>query len=151
MKNHEQEKETIEAEETGNHGDGQSRPTTAPTTAKAVIGLTVILALAYLFNSPILVMLYPKVSEDYYQYVEFVSVRANVYECMFFLFFTVVYLQSKRLVKSLSCSMMILTAGSVVDKLIFGFKGYLYTDLILIAVAIVISIKVYVRENRRGG
>lgn len=93
-------------------------------------------------------MVYPKVSEDYYQYVEFVAVRAKVYECMFFLFFWLVYLQAGKMVKSLAASMMVLTAGSVVDKLIFGFTSYLYTDFILVGLAIIISIKVYVREIR---
>jgi hypothetical protein len=115
--------------------------------------LTIIILLgsAYLLNSPILQMVYPKVSEDYYQYVEFVATRARVYECMFFLFFWLVFLQAKGMVKSLAAGMMVLTAGSVVDKLFFGFYGYLYSDYILVAVAIIISIVVYVRENRRGG
>ncbi len=115
------------------------------------LGIIVLLGLAYLLNSPILQAVYPKVSEDYYQYVDFVATRAKVYECMFFLFFWLLYLQSVRTVKSLAAGMMIMTAGSVVDKLIFGFYGYLYTDYLLGAVAIIISIVVYVRENRRGG
>lgn len=101
-----------------------------------------------MLNSPILQMVYPKVSEDYYQYVAFVAARAKVYECMFFLFFWLVYSLAERMVKSLAAGMMILTAGSVVDKLFFGFYGYLYTDYILAVVAIIISIRVYVREVR---
>jgi hypothetical protein len=112
------------------------------------LGIIILLGTCYLLNSPILQMVYPKVSEDYYQYVEFVAVRARVYECMFFLFFWLLFLQSKGMVKSISAGMLILTAGSVVDKLIFGFTSYLYTDFILVGLAIIISIKVYVRESK---
>lgn len=113
------------------------------------LGVIILLGLAYLLNSPILQRVYDVT--DYYQYVEFVATRAKVYDCMFFLSFWLLYLQSGGLVKSVACGMMILTAGSVVDKLVFGFTNYLYTDLLLIAVAIFISIRLYVRENRRGG
>lgn len=112
------------------------------------LGVIILLGACYLLNSPILQMVYPKVSEDYYQYVEFVATRAKVYECMFFLFFWLVYSLAERMVKSLAAGMMVLTAGSVVDKLFFGFTDYLYSDYILVAVAIIISIRVYVREVR---
>ncbi len=112
------------------------------------LSIIILLGAAYLLNSLILQAVYPNVSEDYYQYVEFVAVRAKVYECMFFLFFWLVFLQAKGIVKSLAAGMMVLTAGSVVDKLFFGFTSYLYSDLLLLAFAITISIIVYVRESR---
>lgn len=108
----------------------------------------ILLAACYMLNSPILQMVYPKVSEDYYQYVAFVAARAKVYECMFFLFFWLLFVESKRMVKSIAAFGMIVTAGSVVDKLFFGFYDYLYSDYILVVVAIIISIRVYVREIR---
>jgi hypothetical protein len=113
--------------------------------------IIILLGLAYLLSSPILNHYIPNAGVDWHQYAKFMTAKTKVYECMFFLFFWLLYLQSVRMVKSLAAGMMVLTAGSVVDKLIFGFYGYLYTDYLLGAVAIIISIVVYVRENRRGG
>lgn len=112
------------------------------------LGIIILLGLVYFLNSPILQMVYPKVSEDYYQYVAFVATRAKVYECMFFLFFWLVFLQAKGMVKSFAVGMMVMTAGSVVDKVFFGFHDYLYSDYILAVVSLFIMYKVYVRETR---
>ena len=115
------------------------------------VGVIILLALAYILNSPILKSCFPDMGKDWHQYAEFWITRSKVYECMFFLFFWLIYLQSNRMVKSIAAGMMVLAAGSVVDKVFFNITSYLYTDYVLGAVAIIISIVVYVRENRRGG
>lgn len=109
--------------------------------------LLILLGVMYLANSVVLTMIFPNVSTDYSEYIKFVSERNKVYEFMFTGFFLVSFLDSKRLPKSVSCFFMILTCGSFIDKTIFNITHYLFSDIILLIVALLISIYVYVRED----
>jgi hypothetical protein len=107
------------------------------------------LGLAYAFNSVVLGMVYPNVSNDYDQYIAFIAARNIIYECMFAGFFLLSYLVSVKLMKAISCFFLVLSAGSVIDKGLFGITQYLKSDIILIIIALTLSFIVYVRENKR--
>lgn len=109
--------------------------------------LLILLGAIYIGNSIVLSWLFPKASEDYYQFIAFVEERNKIYEFMFTGFFLVSFLDSKRLPKSISCFFMILTCGSFIDKTIFNITHYLLSDIILAIVAFLISFYVYVREQ----
>lgn len=113
-----------------------------------VIAILALLGVVYLANYKVLLMIYPLAETDYYEFRKFYYERNKVYEFMFTGFFLVSFLDSKnRLSKSVACFFMTLTCGSFIDKTIFGISKYLWSDLILVLVAFIISIYVYVREN----
>ncbi len=109
------------------------------------------LGLAFLLNGVILTNIYPNVSTDWSEYIRFVAMRNNVYEVMFALLFWLTYLSSERrsVIRFIACALMILAAGSVIDKCFFGITTYLKSDIILIILSIVISTYVYVRERKQ--
>src|SRR5690349_5426667 len=111
--------------------------------------LVLLLIVLYLGNAPIMSVLYPDVSIDWKQYIQFWYTRSQLYEIMFMLFCTVIFYSVKeQWVKSLTCFLGILVTGSVVDKCIFGFYQYLYSDFILIGVAFITSFYVYGRAKK---
>jgi hypothetical protein len=109
------------------------------------------LGLAFLLNSVILTKIYPGVSTNWDEYIKFVSMRNNVYEVMFALFFWLTYLSSERgsVLRFIACALMILAAGSVIDKCFFGITTYLKSDILLIILSIVISTYGYFRERKQ--
>lgn len=109
--------------------------------------LVIILIAGYLLNSPILKLVYPKVSEDYYQYIAFVSARNIFYEGMFLLFSLVIFRATHGITKSLITFLMVLVGGSFVDKAIFKITWYLYSDILLVGVAILTAYLVYARNK----
>lgn len=110
--------------------------------------ILIILGMAYILNSPILQWIYPGVSDNYYQFIEFIQARNQVYEIMFTGFFLLVFLYARNLTKAIACFFLVLASGSVVDKTVFHVTKYLLSDIILLIVAILISIKVYAGENK---
>lgn len=114
--------------------------------------LVILLGLCYVLNSVILQKIYPNVSTDWDEYLKFVSMRNNVYEVMFALFFWLTYLSSNKgtVIRSLSCFFSILAFGSVIDKC-FGITTYLKSDVLLIFISIVISVYGFFRERKQRG
>lgn len=113
--------------------------------------LLIILGLAFILNSVVLTRIYPNVSTDLDEYYKFVAMRNNVYEVMFALFFWLTYLSSERgsVLRFIACALMILAAGSVIDKCFFGITTYLKSDILLIILSIVISLYVFLRERKQ--
>jgi len=111
--------------------------------------ILIVLGAAYVLNSVVLKKVYPLVSDSWDQYVSFVATRNIVYEWMFAFFFLLVFLSTHKLVRAVACFFMVLAFGSVVDKTFFGITWYLVSDVLLVVVALLLSIYVYVRENKR--
>lgn len=111
--------------------------------------IMLLLVIIYIGNSPILQLVYPNVSSNYYSYVAFVKARYCAYEIMFFLFCMVIYFNTPhKLVKVITVFLWILVFGSVVDKCIFDISNYLITDIFLIIIALITSIYVYGRATK---
>jgi|688.fasta_scaffold08777_2 hypothetical protein len=109
--------------------------------------ILILLGLAYILNSIVLGWVYPNASTDYEQYVSFVSTRNLVYEFMFGFFFLLTYLLSEKLMKVFACFFLMLAFGSIVDKSL-GITYYLKSDILLIAISLIASVVVYVREYK---
>lgn len=65
------------------------------------------------------------------------------YDTMLFFMAFVTFLNVKGVLKLLSCFLVIMTGGSFIDKVVFGLNQYLYSDLILIVIAVSLSIHFY--------
>lgn len=107
-----------------------------------------LLGIVFVSNSLVLQWIYPDVSKDYYQYIEFVSTRNKVYEFMFAGFFLLTYFNTKGLSKSIAFFFFTLAFGSFVDKVFFGVTHYLYSDILLVLFALTLSYLIYARENK---
>lgn len=112
-----------------------------------VIASLIILGLSYFLNYPILIRIYPKVSEDYYQYIDFVSVRFKLYDMMLACAFWIIFMvANNRFMKSFACFLMVLASCSFIDKAVFHVSNYLASDIIMVIVSLIVSINVYVRK-----
>ena len=109
--------------------------------------ILILLGFAYILNSIVLGWVYPNASNNYDEFLEYIATRNIVYECMFFLFFLLVYLLSERFMKAISCFFFVLTFGSIIDKCL-GITTYLKSDFLLIVIASILSYLVYVRERK---
>lgn len=111
--------------------------------------ILILLGLAYVLKYPVLSRMYPNVSVDYDQYCAFQKAQNIWYEFMFFGFFIETFLLTNRntIMRSVACFFLILTGGSLIDKAIFDITQYLISDFVLIAIALAISIFIYVRKD----
>lgn len=113
------------------------------------LALLICIGLSFVLNSLVLGYIYPEVSTDYYQYIEFVRIRNIVYEVMFAAFFFLSYALSEGFFKAVACFFAVMAFGSAVDKMM-GITWYLASDIVLVIVSLIISTFVYVRQLRRG-
>lgn len=58
---------------------------------------------------------------------------------MFLVLIGAIYLETEGILKAMSCFIMILVAASVIDKAFFKITTYIYSDLVLIVVALTAS------------
>lgn len=109
------------------------------------IGLLVAFVLLWFLNSPILQRIYNV--KDYYGYVDFVATRFKVYEVMFMILAGVCFLSCKGASKAISSFALILIIGSLVDKVFFNVTGYVYGDIFLVMLGLIVSVIVYGRSR----
>jgi len=109
----------------------------------------VIVAIAlvcYIINYPLLTRLYPDVSKDYYVFIEFVNFRNIFFEFILFWTFLLAYRIGDKITKTISSIAVVLISSSLIDKVIFKIHDYLFTDIIIIVVSLLLAIKTY-KEN----
>lgn len=76
-------------------------------------------------------------------WLQYFIIKDAIYDFMFLLFFIVTfYLANSAMSKALTTFGVIVSAGSFVDKVIFGVNQFLISDIILIIVALVCAIAV---------
>jgi uncharacterized transporter YbjL len=78
---------------------------------------------------------------QYYFWVD----REIVYKFMMLFLAGVCFMQGSGLVKAFSCFIVIIIVGDLVDKLVFGITDYVFGDLVLIIVGLIVSVYVYRR------
>lgn len=111
------------------------------------LALLICIGISFVLNSVVLGYVYPDVSTDYNQFIEYVRIRNIVYEIMFAAFFFLSYALSEGFFKSVACFFAILAFGSAIDKMM-GITWYLKSDIILLIISFTVSTFVYVRELR---
>jgi hypothetical protein len=109
--------------------------------------LTVLIIL-YFANYYILKAVFPEIDNDYDVFLNFYKARNTLYEGMFFLSFAINFLNTKGLSKSLSCFGMCVTFASLIDKGFYNITGYLWSDILTVAVAGGVSIYIYIKWKK---
>lgn len=88
----------------------------------------------------------PLAKTDWNVWLKYYHIKDAVYDLMFFIASYLIYSMSTKLLKVLAAFAVVMTGGSVIDKVIFGINGYLVSDIALVAVAIGAGIYVYKKE-----
>lgn len=102
----------------------------------------------WFLNSPVLQRLYNVA--DYYGWVAFVQTRFVVYEVMFLILSLVCFWSTNDKAKALCSFTVVMVSGSILDKAVFGERGYIWTDLVLIVLGLIVAKIVYGRTKRMG-
>lgn len=105
----------------------------------------ILLIITWFANSHVLLYLFPyKTHEEYYAFIA----KSNIaYEIMLLLAVAVAFFETKGMLKALATFIMILVFASVIDKAIFRITTYIYSDIVLVFVALVVSRFVYGRNK----
>lgn len=114
-----------------------------------MVTISVVLILLYFGNSVIFRYIYDttKCSE----FIKFYAERNMVYEIMFFLFCMIGFYNSSGWTKYFLCFLGVMIAGSVIDKVLFKITDYVYTDLLLVAIAICTTFTIRNHARRMEG
>lgn len=115
---------------------------------KWVIGI--LLVLAFFGNSPLMQYQFPKMSEDYDQFVGAYYFRNKFYECIFCLCFYGLMISNKGFTRAVFAFGFVVCAASCFDKIILNVSQYLWTDILVIIVAFGCAYYGYKREKNAG-
>lgn len=97
----------------------------------------ILLIITWFANSHVLLYLFPYTThEEYYAFIA----KSNIaYEIMLLLAVAVAFFETKGMLKALATFIMILVFASVIDKAIFRITWYLWTDILLVVLALIAS------------
>lgn len=107
---------------------------------------TVILIGVYMLLELSLGFVYPEKATDYSVWLEYWNTKTKVYEVMFCAFF---FLLIKTKAKYFAIFGFCISFASAFDKVILSINSYLYSDILIIIMALAISIYIYGRDKRR--
>lgn len=113
----------------------------------------IVLVLLFCFTEITLSYYLPLAKTDREVWLKYFITKDAIYDFMFMLFFLVVFwLANTANAKALATFGLIVTAGSFIDKVIFGINQYLVSDILLIIVALVCAIAVRLkwRTSKHG-
>lgn len=112
------------------------------------IVLIILFIVLWFGNSPYLQGLHDVTTKE--GWMDFAMERFKVYELMMLALASVCFISCSGVSKAFACFAVIMIAGSVIDKIVFGVLGYVYSDVILIVVGLAVSLFVYGRTKRLG-
>ncbi len=107
-----------------------------------------IVVLMFLFTELTLTYFLPLAKTDMDVWFQYFLKKDALYDVMFFLFFLIVFWKTTGLDKSISSFGVIMSGGSAFDKQIMGINQYLYSDVVLVIIGILISVYIYLRNGR---
>lgn len=110
-------------------------------------GVLIAFILLWFLNFAVLGKVYD--TTVYAEYISFWRTRGILYDGMFFSISLILFLSWKGIEKSLACFMVIITAGSFIDKAFFRIADYIYGDLVLVLLAIIVSVILYGKDRSR--
>jgi hypothetical protein len=102
----------------------------------------------FLFTELTLTYFLPLAKTDMDVWFQYFLKKDALYDVMFFLFFLIVFWKTTGLDKSISSFGVIMSGGSAFDKQIMGINQYLYSDVVLVIIGILISVYIYLRNGR---
>lgn len=89
----------------------------------------------------------PLAATDWSVWLKYYNIKSAAYDVMFFITSYLVFAISSKLLKALAAFALIMTGGSVIDKVIFGINGYLWSDIVLVVLGIGAAVYVYKKEH----
>lgn len=89
----------------------------------------------------------PLAKTDFDVWLQYFIKKDAIYDIMFFLMFLVCFWLTKGFAKAVCAIMVVMAGGSVIDKVIFGINQYLWSDLLLTALAIFYGWRTYKSES----
>lgn len=111
------------------------------------IVLLIILGLAFCLTQVTLSIYFPERLNDGDVWDRYFIAKDATYDTMFFVFSLLVFWSYKVHenpgAKALCVFLVIVTGGSFIDKVIFGINQYLRSDILLIAMGVVLSVIKY--------
>lgn len=112
--------------------------------------LLVLIALAFCLTEEVtLTYFFPMAATDWDTWVKYFIAKDGTYDAMFFAFSLLLVWNVKEIrAKAICAFLLIVTGGSFIDKVIFGINKYMYSDIVLITGAIIVSIYLYLRWRK---
>lgn len=111
--------------------------------------LLVLIALAFCLTELTLIYFYPTKKEDWPVWEIYFKVKDGTYDAMFFAFSLVLVWNVKEIrARAISVFLLVMTGGSVLDKVFFGINKYVYSDIGLIIGGLIVSIYLYLRWRK---
>lgn len=86
----------------------------------------------------------------YDEYLAFWRTRGILYDGMFLSMSVILFYTWRGFLKAGACFMVIITAGSFIDKALYRVVDYMYSDIVLVILGIIVSIIVYGRDRKRS-
>lgn len=111
--------------------------------------LIIVFIILWFGNSPYLQTLHDVGTAS--GWMDFAMDRFKVYELMMLTLASVCFISCSGRSKAFACFAVIMIAGSLVDKFVLGVTGYVWADIVLILVGLIVSITIYGRDKRMGG
>jgi hypothetical protein len=99
--------------------------------------------LMFCFAQLTLSYFFPDRRTDFEVWSKYFVVKDAIYDIMFFLSFLIVFWNTTKATKSLAAFIVIVSGGSVIDKVIFNLNMYLWSDIIMILMAAIVSVHLY--------
>src|SRR4029079_13383210 len=85
----------------------------------------------------------PEAKTNFDVWMHYFIIKDATYDTILFLMALVTFLNVRGLPKAISCFALLIMGGSFIDKVIFNVNQYLYSDIILIVLSIILSIHLY--------
>lgn len=111
-----------------------------PTVTKALAALLVVL---FCFGGHVLIAVYPDLETDYDVFLKYYYTRERLNEVMMCLLFFVAYINTFKLAKAILFFGFSLAFASVIDKVFLDNYKLLYSDIVIIGLALLLSYRVY--------
>ncbi len=88
----------------------------------------------------------PEAKTNFDVWLHYFIIKDAAYDTMLFFMALVTFLNVHRIAKAVACYALMVTGGSFIDKVIFSINQYLYSDVILIGLSLVISVYLYFKK-----
>lgn len=113
---------------------------TTITVTKILASLLVVL---FCFGGHVLIAIYPDLETDYDVFLKYYYARERLNEVMMCLLFFVAYINTIKLAKAILFFGFSLAFASVIDKVFLDNYKLLYSDIVIIGLALLLSYRVY--------
>jgi hypothetical protein len=108
------------------------------------IVLLIAISLAFCLTELTLTHFLPLAKTDFDVWLQYFIAKDAVYDTMFFLFSLLLFWNVKKPAeKAITFFLIIVTCGSFADKVIAKLNQYLFSDIVLISVGLIISVILY--------